>query len=148
MFGLLCWLLRNVVWESSTSESPNEPAHRHSVCQNSMLQALAYAAQIMRLPATIIIPKDVPELKVRATKGYGAEVISYDRYTENREEIGRRIAAERGASIIPPYDHPDVIAGQGTATLELIEEAGPLDALYVCLGSGGLLAGAAVKGLR
>jgi threo-3-hydroxy-L-aspartate ammonia-lyase len=107
-------------------------------------QALAYAAQIMNLPATIIMPKDAPELKVRATRGYGAEVIFYDRYTENREEIGRRVAAERRASLIPPYDHPAVIAGQGTATLELIEETGPLDALYVCLGGGGLLAGAAL----
>lgn len=107
-------------------------------------QALAYAAQIMSLPATIIMPKDAPELKVRATRGYGAEVVYYDRYTENREEIGRRIAEERGASLIPPYDHPDVIAGQGTATLELIGQTGPLDALYVCLGGGGLLAGAAL----
>lgn len=107
-------------------------------------QALAYAAQIMKLPATIIMPNDAPELKVLATRGYGAEVIFYDRYTEDREEIGRRVAAKRRASLIPPYDHPDVIAGQGTATLELIEEAGPLDALYVCLGGGGLLAGAAL----
>jgi threonine dehydratase len=107
-------------------------------------QALAYAAQIMKVPATIVMPKDAPELKVRATRGYGAEVIFYDRYTENREEIGRRIATERGASLIPPYDHPNVIAGQGTATLELIEETGALDALYVCLGGGGLLAGAAL----
>jgi threonine dehydratase len=107
-------------------------------------QALAYAAQIMKIPAAIIMPRDAPELKVRATRGYGAEVVFYDRYTENREEIGRRIALERNASLIPPYDHPDVIAGQGTATLELIEETGPLDALYVCLGGGGLLAGAAL----
>ena len=110
-----------------------------------MLQALVNAAQLMRLPATIIMPKDAPELKVRATKGYGAGVIFYDRYTETREEIGCRVAVERGASFVPPYDHPDVIAGQGTATLELIEEAGLLDALYVCLGSGGLLAGAACQ---
>ena len=107
-------------------------------------QALAYAAGIMSLPATIIMPKDAPESKVSATKGYGAEVIFYDRYTENREQIGRRIATEREASLIPPYDHPEVIAGQGTATLELIEETGRLDALYVCLGGGGLLAGAAL----
>lgn len=107
-------------------------------------QALAYAARIMALPATIVMPKDAPELKVRATREYGAEIIFYDRYTESREEIGRSIAAERGASLIPPYDHPDVIAGQGTATLELLEETGPLDALYVCLGGGGLLAGAAL----
>ena len=107
-------------------------------------QAVAYAARLTDIPATIIMPKDAPVLKVQATKGYGADVIFYDRYTEDREEIGRRVAAERGASLIPPYDHPDVIAGQGTATLELIEEAGKLDALYVCLGGGGLLAGAAL----
>ncbi|MCF6116880.1 threo-3-hydroxy-L-aspartate ammonia-lyase [Mesorhizobium muleiense] len=107
-------------------------------------QALAYAAAIKGVKAVIIMPRDAPELKVRATRGYGAEVIFYDRYSENREEIGGRIAAERGAALIPPYDHPDVIAGQGTATLELIEEAGSLDALYVCLGGGGLLAGAAL----
>ncbi|MGX9118543.1 threo-3-hydroxy-L-aspartate ammonia-lyase [Mesorhizobium sp. BHbsci] len=107
-------------------------------------QALAYAAQITVVPATIIMPKDAPALKVEATKGYGADVIFYDRYTENREEIGRRVAAERGATLIPPYDHADVIAGQGTATLELIQEVGELDALYVCLGGGGLLGGAAL----
>ncbi|TIM65872.1 MAG: pyridoxal-phosphate dependent enzyme, partial [Mesorhizobium sp.] len=107
-------------------------------------QALAYAAAIKGVKAVIIMPRDAPELKVLATRGYGAEVIFYDRYSENREEIGGRIAAERGAALIPPYDHPDVIAGQGTATLELIEEAGSLDALYVCLGGGGLLAGAAL----
>jgi threo-3-hydroxy-L-aspartate ammonia-lyase len=107
-------------------------------------QALAYAASIKNTPATIIMPKDAPETKVQATKGYGAEVIFYDRYSENREEIGKRVAAERGASLIPPYDHPDVIAGQGTATLELFEEVGALDALYVCLGGGGLLGGAAL----
>ena len=111
-------------------------------------QAVAYAAQITRIPATIVMPKDAPELKVVATKGYGAEVIFYDRYTEDREAIGRRIASERGASLIPPYDHPDVIAGQGTATLELIEEVGQLDALYVCLGGGGLLAGAALAAAK
>lgn len=107
-------------------------------------QALAYAARLVGIPATVVMPTDAPASKVAATRGYGADVIFYDRYTEDREAIGRRIAAERGAALIPPYDHPEVIAGQGTATLELIEEAGPLDALYVCLGGGGLLAGAAL----
>jgi threonine dehydratase len=107
-------------------------------------QAVAYAARIVDIPATIVMPKDAPALKVQATKAYGAQVILYDRYTEDREAIGRRVAAERNASLIPPYDHPDVIAGQGTATAELIEECGPLAALYVCLGGGGLLAGAAL----
>lgn len=107
-------------------------------------QALAYAARISGISATIIMPKDAPTLKIEATRAYGADVIFYDRYTENREEIGRQVAARRDASLIPPYDHPDVIAGQGTATSELIEEVGRLDALYVCLGGGGLLAGAAL----
>lgn len=107
-------------------------------------QALAYSARISGCPCVIIMPEDAPATKIEATRGYGAEVLFYNRYTENREEIGRRVAAERGAALIPPYDHPDVIAGQGTATLELIEETGPLDALYVCLGGGGLLAGAAL----
>jgi len=96
------------------------------------------------MPATIVMPQDAPATKVAATKGYGGEVIVYDRYREDREAIGQRLAAERGLTLIPPYDHPDVIAGQGTATLELIEQAGPLDALFVCLGGGGLLAGAAL----
>lgn len=105
-------------------------------------QGLACAAGILGVPATIVMPEDAPALKVAATKGYGARVVFYDRYTESREAIGRRIAAETGATLIPPFDHPDVIAGQGTATLELLEETGPLDALFVPLGGGGLLAGA------
>lgn len=107
-------------------------------------QALAYAAQLSGVPATIVMPLDAPATKVEATRGYGAEVIFYDRYTEDREAIGRRVATERGGTLIPPYDHPDVIAGQGTAAAELFEETGPLDALYVCLGGGGLLAGSAL----
>ena len=107
-------------------------------------QALAYAARLSDVSATIVMPLDAPATKVEATRGYGAEIVFYDRYTEDREAIGRRIAAERGAHLIPPYDHPDVIAGQGTAAAELFEETGPLDALYVCLGGGGLLAGSAL----
>lgn len=107
-------------------------------------QALALAARIAGVHATIIMPKDAPVMKVEATRGYGAEIMFYDRYTEDREETGRRVALQCGASLIPPYDHPDVIAGQGTATLELIQDVGRLDALYVCLGGGGLLAGAAL----
>ncbi|MEI7447063.1 MAG: threo-3-hydroxy-L-aspartate ammonia-lyase [Burkholderiales bacterium] len=104
-------------------------------------QAMAYAARLLDVPATIVMPSDAPALKVAATKGYGARVIHYDRYTEDREAIGRRIAAETGATLVPPYDHRDVIAGQGTAAKELIEEVGPLDLLLVCLGGGGLTAG-------
>jgi threonine dehydratase len=107
-------------------------------------QAIALSARLMGIKAAIIMPHDAPELKVRATKGYGGEVIVYDRYKENREEIGARLAQERGMTLIPPYDHPDVICGQGTAAKELIEESGPLDLLLVPLGGGGLLAGCAL----
>jgi threonine dehydratase len=108
-------------------------------------QAIALAASLTGIKAAIIMPHDAPALKVAATKGYGAEVIVYDRYTENREEIGRRLAAERGMTLVPPYDHRDVICGQGTAAMELFEETGPLDLLLVCLGGGGLLAGSAIS---
>ncbi len=107
-------------------------------------QAIALAASILGIPATIVMPHDAPESKVAATLGYGAAVVRYDRYTEDREEIGRALAAEKGFTLVPPYDHPDVIAGQGTATMELFEQAGELDALFVCLGGGGLLSGAAL----
>ncbi|MDB5963275.1 MAG: Threonine dehydratase [Massilia sp.] len=108
-------------------------------------QAIALAASLSGIKAAIIMPHDAPALKVAATKGYGAEVIVYDRYKENREEIGRRLAFERGMTLIPPYDHRDVICGQGTAAMELFEETGPLDVLLVCLGGGGLLAGSAIS---
>jgi threonine dehydratase len=107
-------------------------------------QAIALSASLVGIGAAIIMPHDAPALKVLATKGYGGEVIVYDRYKENREEIGRRLAQERGMTLIPPYDHPDVICGQGTAAKELIEEVGQLDLLLVCLGGGGLLAGSAI----
>ena len=107
-------------------------------------QAVALAAQLHGIPATIVMPTDAPASKLAATRGYGAEVVLYDRYGEDRHAIGDRIAAERGATLIPPFDHPDVVAGQGTVALELIEEVGPLDLLLVCLGGGGLLAGCAV----
>jgi threonine dehydratase len=104
-------------------------------------QAVALAAQLLGIEATIVMPLDAPESKVAATQGYGARVVTYDRYTEDREKIGRAIAEDRGATVVPPYDHPDIIAGQGTAALELFEETGPLDALLVPLGGGGLLSG-------
>lgn len=107
-------------------------------------QAIAYAGRLMETPTVIVMPTDAPAMKVAATKGYGAEVVPYDRYTEDREAIGREIAGSRGMTMIPPFDHPDVAAGQGTAALELIEEVGPLDKLVVCLGGGGLLAGSAL----
>lgn len=108
-------------------------------------QAIALAGRLQKVSTTIIMPSDAPEIKVLATKGYGGEVIFYDRYTESREEIGARLAGERGLSLIPPYDHLDVIAGQGTVAKELIEETGPLDVLFVPLGGGGLLAGSALS---
>jgi threonine dehydratase len=107
-------------------------------------QAIALAARLLDMPATTVMPRDAPQIKVAATRGYGAEIVSYDRYTEDREAIGRRLAAERGMTLIPPFDHPHVMAGQGTTALELIEDAGPLDTLLVCLGGGGLLSGCAV----
>ncbi|MDB6000898.1 MAG: threo-3-hydroxy-L-aspartate ammonia-lyase, partial [Rhizobacter sp.] len=107
-------------------------------------QAIALSARLLGIPATIVMPHDAPASKVAATRGYGGEVVSYDRFTEDREAIGRRLAEERGLTLIPPYDHPDVIAGQGTAAKELFEEVGPLDALFVCLGGGGLISGSAL----
>ncbi len=104
-------------------------------------QAIAYAASLLGVPATIVMPADAPAAKLAATRGYGGTVVLYDRYTDDREAIGRRIAEEQGLSLIPPYDHREVIAGQGTAALELFEEVGPLDVLVACLGGGGLTAG-------
>ena len=107
-------------------------------------QAIALSAQLLEMRATIVMPLDAPPLKIEATRGYGAEVILYDRYRESREEIGRAIAAARGMTLIPPYDHAHVMAGQGTAAKELVEDVGPLDALVVCVGGGGLISGCAV----
>jgi threonine dehydratase len=106
-------------------------------------QAVALSARLLDMPAVIVMPRDAPAVKVEATRGYGGEVVLYDRYSEDREAIGRRIASERGMTLIPPYDHPDVMAGQGTAALELMEEVGPLDLLVVCVGGGGLISGCA-----
>lgn len=107
-------------------------------------QAIALSARLLDMPAVIVMPQDAPAAKLAATRGYGAEVVTYDRFTEDREALSRRIAAERGMTLIPPYDHSDVIAGQGTAALELFEDVGALDALFVCLGGGGLLSGSAL----
>lgn len=107
-------------------------------------QGIALSAKLLGIPATIVMPKDAPAAKIAATRGYDADVVLYDRYTENREEIGRALAEKYGMTLIPPYDHPHVIAGQGTAAKELFEEVGDLDALFVCLGGGGLLAGSAL----
>jgi threo-3-hydroxy-L-aspartate ammonia-lyase len=107
-------------------------------------QAIALSARLLRFNAVILMPQDAPAVKVEATRGYGAEVIHYDRYTQNREELGRQLSEDRQLTSIPPYDHPHVMAGQGTATKELFEDAGLMDVLVVPLGGGGLLSGSAV----
>ena len=107
-------------------------------------QAIALAGQVLDIPRVIVMPSDAPAVKIAATKGYGGEVVLYDRDREDREAIGRRLASERGLSLIPPYDHPHIIAGQGTAARELIEEVGALDFLFVPCGGGGLLSGSAI----
>lgn len=107
-------------------------------------QGIALSAQLLGVPATIIMPEDAPAAKVAATRGYGGKVVVYDRYTEDREQIGRDLAQKHGLTLIPPYDHPDILAGQGTAAKELFEEVGPLDAFFVPLGGGGLLSGCAL----
>ncbi|HYL36764.1 MAG TPA: threo-3-hydroxy-L-aspartate ammonia-lyase [Bryobacteraceae bacterium] len=113
-------------------------------------QAVALAAASVGIPATIVMPADAPQSKLEATRGYGARVVTYDRLTGNREAIGRRIAQETGATLVPPYDHPWIIAGQGTAALELLDEIGDLDALVAPIGGGGLISGCAIaaKALR
>jgi threo-3-hydroxy-L-aspartate ammonia-lyase len=104
-------------------------------------QAVALAARLLGIEATIVMPHDAPPAKLEATRGYGGRVVTYDRYRENRELIAQQLAEESGAAVIPPYDHPDVIAGQGTVAAELFAETGALDSLFVCLGGGGLLSG-------
>ena len=107
-------------------------------------QAIALAAKLLGIPAVIVMPLDAPAAKMEATRGYGAEVITYDRYKQDREALTKEIAAQRGMTLIPPYDHADIIAGQGTAAKELIEEAGELDMMFAPLGGGGLLSGTAL----
>jgi threonine dehydratase len=113
-------------------------------------QAVALAARELGTTAVILMPADTPASKAAAVAGYGAQVVTYDRYTEDRVAIGEKMAADRGLALIPPYEHPDVIAGQGTAALELLAEVGELDAVVVPVGGGGLIAGCATaaKGLQ
>jgi cysteine synthase len=113
-------------------------------------QAVALAARELGSTAVILMPEDTPRSKMEATAGYGAEIVTYDRYTGDRVALGEALAAERGLALIPPYEHPEVIAGQGTAALELIEEAGELGGLVVPVGGGGLIAGSATaaKGMH
>ena len=107
-------------------------------------QAIALSARILGMPATIVMPDDAPAAKVAATRGYGGNVVLYDRYRDDREQIGRELARAHGLTLVPPYDHADIIAGQGTAAKELLEEVDALDHLFVPLGGGGLLAGTAL----
>ncbi|MDP8981130.1 MAG: pyridoxal-phosphate dependent enzyme [Acidobacteriota bacterium] len=107
-------------------------------------QAVAISARSLGVPATLVMPSDAPQSKVEGTRGYGATIVTYDRFREDREAIGRRIAEETGATLVPPFDHEWTIAGQGTAALELLEEIPDLDALVVCIGGGGLISGSAI----
>jgi threo-3-hydroxy-L-aspartate ammonia-lyase len=107
-------------------------------------QGVALAAQLLGIPATIVMPTDAAKVKLEATRAHGARVVTYDRATESREAIARRIKEERGCTLIPPFDHPDIIAGAGTVGLELVEEVEGLDAVVTPLGGGGLLSGCAI----
>jgi threonine dehydratase len=113
-------------------------------------QGVALAARLLGVPAVIVMPADAPSVKLAATRGYGAEVVLYDRLSGDREEIGRRLSAERGLTLVPPFDDPAVVAGQGTAALELLQDVPDLDALVVPVSGGGLIAGCATaaSGLR
>ncbi len=107
-------------------------------------QAIALAGRLLDVPTTIVMPDDAPAVKLAATASYGAEIVRYDRSTASREELGRALAAERDLTLIPPYDHHQIIAGQGTAAVELFDESGPLDVLLAPCGGGGLLSGSAI----
>ncbi|MCW5315119.1 threo-3-hydroxy-L-aspartate ammonia-lyase [Nostoc sp. KVJ3] len=107
-------------------------------------QAIALAGKLLNIPTTIVMPDDAPTVKQTATRSYGAEIILYNRQETNREELTQNLAREGSLTLIPPYDHPDVVAGQGTTALELIQEVGELDLLLVCCGGGGLLSGCAI----
>lgn len=107
-------------------------------------QAMALSAKLLGTQATIVMPSDAPASKLAATRGYGGQVVEYDRFKEDRTEISNKLASERGLTLIPPFDHADVIAGQGTSAKELIEDVGELDYLFVCVGGGGLISGCAL----
>lgn len=107
-------------------------------------QAVALCARLFSIPAVICMPADAPGVKVEATRGYGAEIVLYDRMTQDREALARQLAEERGLTLVPPYNHPAIMAGQGTAALELLEEVPELDVVAVPTGGGGLLAGTSI----
>lgn len=121
-------------------------ARRHGVLAYSSgnhAQAVAIASRLLGTTATIVMPEDAPPAKLEATRGYGAEIVLYDRWAEDREEIGRRLSEERGVELVRPYDDPLVMAGQGTAALELLDDVPDLDVLVAPVGGGGLIAGCA-----
>lgn len=124
--------------------SPDQRAHGVvAYSSGNHAQGIALAARLLGVKAVILMPTDAPAIKLTATREYGAEVVLYDRYTQNRDAIGMALAEERGLTLLPPYDHPHIMAGQGTVAKELIEEVGPLDVLITPLGGGGLLSGCA-----
>lgn len=131
---------------NALAQLPAETARRGVVAYSSgnHAQAVAAAGAELGIPAVIVMPNDAPAVKIAATRGYGAEVILYDRKVQSREALASELAATRGLALIPPFDHPHVVAGQGTAAKELIEETGSLDYLFVCVGGGGLISGCAV----
>lgn len=125
---------------------PKEKLARGVVAHSSgnHAQAVAIAAEFVGAPATLVMPEDAPKAKLEGTRARGAKIVHYNRLSDTREQISERIAAETGATMVPPYDHPWTIAGQGTAAKELLEEVPDLDALVVCVGGGGLLAGSSI----
>jgi threonine dehydratase len=131
---------------NAMSQLPPEERRRGVLAYSSgnHAQAVALAGRMLGIRVTIVMPADAPSVKLEATRGYGAEVVLYDKRKEVREEVAERVARERALAMIPPFDHPHVIAGQGTSAKELIEEAGPLDYLLVPVSGGGLISGCAV----
>ena len=131
---------------NALSQLADEEKRRGVVAYSSgnHAQAVALAGQLLEIAAVIVMPADAPQVKVEATRGYGAEVVLYDRARDDREAIAAELVNGRGMTLVPPFDHPHIVAGQGTAAQELIEETGPLDALLVPCGGGGLLSGCAI----
>jgi threo-3-hydroxy-L-aspartate ammonia-lyase len=127
----------------STLDEPQRTSGVVAFSSGNHAQAVALASSLLGVQATIAMPEDAPALKLEATRGYGAQVVLYDRYTDDRAAIAQRLADERGAVVVPPYDHELIMAGQGTAALELLDDAGPLDTLLAPVGGGGLVAGCA-----
>lgn len=131
---------------NALSQLPHEQQQQGVLTYSSgnHAQAIALSGKLLKIPTTVVMPQDAPAVKQAATRGYGAQVILYDRDETTREALCEKMASEGQLTLIPPFDHPHVIAGQGTATQELIETVGALDLLLVCCGGGGLLSGAAI----